>query len=97
MLVALEGVSVLEAVANAELEEVSSLELEVGVLELVDSAELETGVLELVPILGLETDVLDEVAELAAQPLSTSFAELSPNSLASNLPSESGSSLDAEL
>ena len=84
VLVVLEGVSALEAVANAELEEVPSAWLETDVLELVPSAELETGVLE-------------EVAELAAQSLSTSFAELSPNSLASNLTSESGASLGAEL
>lgn len=83
-LVALEGVSVLEAVTNAELEEVPSAELETGVLELVPSAEPETAVQE-------------EVAELAAQPLTTSFAELSPDPLANDLPSESGSSLDAEL
>ena len=61
------------------------------------SSELETGVLELVLSAELETGVLEEVAELPAQPLTTSFAELSPNSLASNLLSESGSSLDAEL
>lgn len=57
---------------------------EVSVLEKVDSAWLEVGVLE-------------EVAELAAQSLITSFAELSPDPLANDLPSESGSSLDAEL
>ena len=79
------------------LEGVVSAWLEVDVLELVPSAELELGVLELVSSLGLEVDVLEEVAELAAQSLSTSFAELSPNSLASNLTSESGSSLGAEL
>ena len=61
------------------------------------SSELETGVLELVLSAELETGVLEEVAELPAQPLTTSFAELSPNSLASHLPSESESSLDAEL
>ena len=61
------------------------------------SAELETDVLELVLSAWPETDLLEEIAELAAQLLSTSFAELSPNSLASDLPSESGSSLDAEL
>lgn len=61
------------------------------------SAELETDVLELVLSAWPETDLLEEVAELAAQSLSTSFAELSPNSLASDFPSESGSSLDAEL
>lgn len=55
-------------------------------LEEVVGAWLEVGVLELVPS-----------SELAAQSLSTSFAELSPNSLASDFPSESGSSLDAEL
>ena len=57
------------------------------------------GALEEVPSAEPETGVLEEVAELAAQSLrlSTSFVELSPNSLASNLPSESGSSLDAEL
>ena len=71
--------------------------LEVGVLEEVPSAELEVGLLELVPSAEPETDVLEEVAELTAQSLSTSFAERSPNSLASNLPSESESSLDAEL
>ena len=52
---------------------------------------------ELVDSAWPETDLLEEVAELAAQSLSTSFAELSPNSLASDLPSESGSSLGAEL
>ena len=67
-----------------------SAELETDVLELVDSAWLELGVIQ-------DVDVLEEVAELAAQPLTTSFPELSPNSLASNLPSESESSLDAEL
>ena len=61
------------------------------------SAELETDVLELVLSAWPETDLLEEIAELAAQLLSTSFAELSPNSLASNLPSESATSLDAEL
>ena len=61
------------------------------------SAELETDVLELVLSAWPETDLLEEIAELAAQLLSTSFAELSPNSLASDLPSESESSLDAEL
>ena len=79
------------------LEEVVCVWLEVGVLELVPSAELEVDVLELVDSAWLEVGVLEEVAELAAQPLTTSFAELSPNSLASNLPSESGSSLGAEL
>ena len=79
------------------LEEVVCDWLELGVLEEVPSAELETDVLELVPSAELETSVLEEVAELTAQPLITSFAELSPNSLASNLPAESGSSLDAEL
>ena len=74
-----------------------SLELETGVLELVPSAWLETGVPELVDSTWPETDVLEEVAELAAQSLTTSFAELSPDPLANNLPSESGSSLDAEL
>lgn len=97
VLVVLEEVSALEAVANAELEEVPSAELETGVLELVPSLGLETDVLELVPGAEPETGVQEEVAELAAQPLTTSFAELSPNSLASNFPSESGSSLDAEL
>ena len=79
------------------LEEVASGWLEAGVSELVPSAELETDVPELVPSAEPETDVLEEVAELAAQPLAPPFSELSPNSLASNLPSESGSSLDAEL
>ena len=74
-----------------------SAELETGVLEVVPSAELETDVPELVDSAWLETDLLEEVAELVAQSLSTSFAELSPNSLASDLPSESGSSFDAEL
>ena len=74
-----------------------SAELETDLLELVPSAWLETGVPELVDSAWPESDVLEEVAELAAQSLSTSFSELSPNSLASNLPSESGSSLDAEL
>lgn len=97
MLVVLEGVSALEAVANAELEEVPSAWLETDVLELVPSAELETGVPELVDSAWPETGVLEEVAELATQPLTTSFAELSPDPLANNLPSESGSSLDAEL
>ena len=77
--------------------EVASAWLEVGVLEEVASDWLETVVLELVDSAWLEVGVLEEVAELAAQPLTTSFAELSPNSLASNLPSESGSSLGAEL
>ena len=123
VLVVLEGVSVLEAVANAELEEVPSawlevdvqeevvsgwlevdvqelvpsLGLETDVLELVPSAELETVVLELVPSGRLKVGVLEEVAELAAQSLNTSFAELSTDPLANDLPSESGSSLDAEL
>ena len=79
------------------LELAPSLGLETDVLEEVPSAWLETGVPELVDSACLETDLLEEVAELAAQPLTTSFAELSPNSLASNLPSESESSLDAEL
>ena len=79
------------------LEEVVCDWLELGVLEEVPSAELETDVLELVPSAELETSVLEEVAELTAQPLITSFAEFSPNSLASSLPSESDSSLDAEL
>ena len=79
------------------LELAPSLGLETDVLEEVPSAWLETGVPELVDSAWLETDVLEEVAELAAQSLSTSFAELSPNALASNLLSESGSSLDAEL
>ena len=77
--------------------EVASGWLEVGVLEEVASDWLETVVLELVDSAWLEVGVLEEVAELTAQPLITSFAELSPNSLASNLPAESGSSLDAEL
>ena len=85
------------------LEEVASGWLETGVLELVPSAELETGVLELVDSAWLELGVLqetgvqEEVAELAAQPLTTSFAELSPDPLANELPSESAASLDAEL
>ena len=53
--------------------------------------------LELVPSAELETGVLEKVAELAAQSLTTSFAELSPDPLANDLPSESGSSLGAEL
>ena len=70
---------------------------ELVALEFVPSAWLETDVLELAPSAELEVDMLEEVAELAAQSLTTPFAELSPNSLASNLPSESGSSLEAEL
>ena len=95
-------VGVLEEVASGWLEAgvselVPSLGPETDVLEEVPSAWLETGVLELVDSACPKTGVLEEVAELAAQSLSTSFAELSPNSLASNLPSESESRLDAEL
>ena len=79
------------------LEGVASGWLEVDVLEEVPSTELETDVLELVDSAWLELGVLEEVAELAAQPLTTSFAELSSDPLANDLPSESGSSLDAEL
>ena len=79
------------------LDGVASGWLETGVLEEVASGWLETDVSEPVTSAELETSVLEEVAELAAQPLTTSFAELSPNSLASNFPSESAASLDAEL
>ena len=79
------------------LEEVVSAWLEVDMMELVPSAELETGVLEEVPGAEPETAVQEEVAELATQLLTTSFAELSPDPLANDLLSESGSSLDAEL
>lgn len=102
MLVALEEVPSAELEVDV-LELVDSAWLELGVLKEVPSAELETGVPELVdsawPELGvlLEVDVLEEVAELAAQSLTTSFAELSPDPLASDLPSESAASLEAEL
>ena len=79
------------------LELAPSLGLETDVLEEVPSAWLETGVPELVDSAWPETGVLEEVAELAAQPLTTSFAELSPDPQAPNLPSESAASLDAEL
>ena len=68
-------------------------------LEEVPSAWLEVSALEAVPSAEPETGVLEEVAELAAQSLrlTTSFAELSPDPLANDLPSESESSLEAEL
>ena len=74
-----------------------SAELETDLLEVVPSAWLETGVPELVDSAWPQTDLLEEVAELAAQSLTTSFAELSPDPLANDLPSESAASLDAEL
>ena len=61
-------------------------------LEEVVSTGLEVGLLELVPSVEPEADVLELVPSVE---LETDM--LAPDLLASDLPSESGSSLDAEL